>query len=668
MTVHQSTSSNQNKVMQHEMMRCVINGQGEIIFASPALIWTLGGITSDIIASEVGNFLHVLSGENNVPSDITKITSGFYETSLQRKNRDPLVLDSRIDNIRLPDGRHYVVFWLDPNHGISTISNDSEQSENYASTAYELASIANKFVKNQQYVSLEAQADLLKQTSNLSMTNLGTISNDDGELRHFLNLSNDLLAVYRKDSSFVRVNYAFNRILGYEDEDLKQIPFIDLIHPEDREFVCIEMNKLMGLNESKEKRLDFQCRARCKDGGYRWIDWIQKSSGDHIYIIGSDVTGRKQHEAELQYREKQLSEAQKIGRMGHWYWVVRDDHIDWSDNLFNIFGVKKSEFEPSINNLRGLMGKKDANKIIQSFRKSIMNAIDCVLEFKINVKNNEVRYIRCEGRCKIEETTGKVKALFGIMQDITENKQHEEALHQAKNAAETAYASKTRFLANMSHELRTPLNAIIGFSEMMQQQLLGPVGNERYLDYISGIHESGEHLLNLINDILDMSKIEVGKYELEIEEFNLTKLIQLAIHMVETRANDGNIRLLAPDLPENLTIKADRRAIMQVVLNLLSNAVKFTPDNGEVSISCNKIDDEIHLSISDTGVGIPEEKIDLVVLPFEQVSSAMTRDHEGTGLGLAITQDLVKLHEGKLTIKSIVGTGTTVTVILPQTF
>src|SRR5690606_30075792 len=177
--------------------------------------------------------------------------------------------------------------------------------------------------------------------------------------------------------------------------------------------------------------------------------------------------------------------------------------------------------------------------------------------------------IHCEGRCKTDPASGKVKALFGVMQDITERKCHERALNEAKEAAETAYASKTRFLANMSHELRTPLNAIIGFSQMMQQQLLGPLGNERYVEYISGIRESGEHLLNLINDILDMSKIEVGKYELEIEDFNLSKLVQLAVHMIETRAHEGNIRLIADQVPENITIRADRRAIMQIMLNLM---------------------------------------------------------------------------------------------------
>ncbi|MBL1148445.1 MAG: PAS domain S-box protein [Pseudomonadota bacterium] len=651
-----------------EMMRCVVDETGEVVFASPALSWHLGSNTSEILSRPIDKIIHILSGDSGVPQNIIDIQSGFYDTALQRKGRDPLLVQSRIDNIHLPDGRRFVVFWVDPDQNAAAVAQGAELLSGYESTALELANIASRFVSRKR-INQHMHRKLVRETSGLSIPRIGHISQDDGELRHFLNLSNDLLAVYRRDGSFVRVNYAFNRVLGYTDDDLRQIPFIDMIHPEDREYVCVEMNKLTALDDFEEKRVDFQARARCKDRGWRWIEWIQKSIGGHIYIIGSDITDRKQHEAELRLQEQQLSEAQKIGRMGHWYWVVKDSHIDWSDNLYEIFGVKRGEFEPSLKNIKTLMPDEDAQQILRVFRQSIRDASDCVLEFRIRMgPMKELRYIHCEGRCKTDPKSGKVKALFGIMQDITERKCHERALNEAKEAAETAYASKTRFLANMSHELRTPLNAIIGFSQMMQQQLLGPLGNERYVEYISGIRESGEHLLNLINDILDMSKIEVGKYELEIEDFNLSKLVQLAVHMIETRAHEGNIRLIADQVPENITIRADRRAIMQIMLNLMSNAVKFTANDGEVEISCKQGEQLVVITVRDTGYGIPEDKINLVTLPFEQVKSAMTRDHEGSGLGLAITKELVEMHSGTLTIKSKVGEGTSVTVLLPQNY
>ena len=252
------------------------------------------------------------------------------------------------------------------------------------------------------------------------------------------------------------------------------------------------------------------------------------------------------------------------------------------------------------------------------------------------------------------------------MQDITERTLHEKALREAKEAAESAYASKTRFLANMSHELRTPLNAIIGFSEMMQRQLLGPVGNARYLEYIGGIRQSGEHLLDLINDILDMSKIEIGKYELYTEELNVGKIIRLAVHMVEGRAHEALVKLVANDIPDDIQITADRRAYMQVLLNLLSNAIKFTEPGGTVEIRCFRQMGGVAITVADTGIGIPKDKIGVVTMPFEQVSSEFTRNHEGSGLGLAITKDLIELHGGMLDIESEVGVGTTVTVLMPD--
>jgi two-component system cell cycle sensor histidine kinase PleC len=217
----------------------------------------------------------------------------------------------------------------------------------------------------------------------------------------------------------------------------------------------------------------------------------------------------------------------------------------------------------------------------------------------------------------------------------------------------------------MSHELRTPLNAIIGFSEMMQRQLLGPIGTEKYIDYIAGIRESGEHLLDLISDILDMSKIEAGKYELDLEEMNAVKILRLALHMMEGRAEDAKIKISLDTRKEDMLIVADRRALMQILLNILSNAVKFTNPGGLVRIECTERPDYLSIRISDNGIGIPPNKLKHVTRPFEQAASHYTREHEGTGLGLAITKDLVELHGGSLHIDSTLGVGTTVTVRLP---
>jgi two-component system cell cycle sensor histidine kinase PleC len=201
---------------------------------------------------------------------------------------------------------------------------------------------------------------------------------------------------------------------------------------------------------------------------------------------------------------------------------------------------------------------------------------------------------------------------------------------------------------------------------MIQRQLLGPVGNARYLEYVGGIRESGEHLLDMINDILDMSKIEIGKYELYLEEINVGKIIRLAVHMIEGRAHEAQVHLITEDLPEDIQTVADRRALMQILLNLLSNAVKFTNAGGSVEIKCQCELGGVAIVVSDTGIGIPKDKIGVVTMPFEQLASELTRRHEGSGLGLAITKDLIELHGGTLEIESELGIGTSVTVLLPK--
>ena len=312
-----------------------------------------------------------------------------------------------------------------------------------------------------------------------------------------------------------------------------------------------------------------------------------------------------------------------------------------------------------------MVHKRDIDRVNQAFQRAVIEQNDYDMEFRIQPPQGDIRYIRCEGRCAVD-AQGEVVALYGIMQDMTERMLYERELKEAKDAAERAYAAKSQFLANMSHELRTPLNAIIGFSEMIQRQLLGPIGTPQYMEYIQGIRESGEHLLDLINDILDMSKIEAGKYELALEELQVDKLTRLALHMMEGRAMESGITLsLMGTVNEDLRIVADRRAFLQIMLNLLSNAIKFTREKGLVSVECTERPDSIVLKVVDTGIGIPANKLASITRPFEQVSTDYAREHQGSGLGLAITKELVEIHGGTLQIESTLDVGTTVTIRLP---
>ena len=235
---------------------------------------------------------------------------------------------------------------------------------------------------------------------------------------------------------------------------------------------------------------------------------------------------------------------------------------------------------------------------------------------------------------------------------------------EEKTRAEEANQAKSKFLSNMSHELRTPLNAIIGFSEIMEAAMFGPLGAEKYNEYSRDIRESGEYLLDVINDILDMSKIEAGGIRLTPEEIDLDSVLADCMRVVWQRANEKHLTLQSRVAPA-IGLKADRRSLKQITLNLLSNAVKFTPDGGAVSVRGHVRAGKVTIAIEDSGIGIPKDALYKLGRPFEQVESQLTKRHQGSGLGLAIAKSLTELHGGAMRIHSRLGKGTMVVVRLP---
>jgi signal transduction histidine kinase len=239
-------------------------------------------------------------------------------------------------------------------------------------------------------------------------------------------------------------------------------------------------------------------------------------------------------------------------------------------------------------------------------------------------------------------------------------------LRLAKEQAEVASRTKSQFLANMSHELRTPLNAIIGFAEVIEREFFGPVGVLQYASYAADIHRSGQHLLSLINDILDLSKVEAGRFEIVEQDFTLAETIDEAKRLLEIRAQKAGLAISSEIAVDIGRVYADRKLISQALLNLLSNAVKFTPTGGQVRISARRESEgDLILSIADTGIGMAPEEIPRALEPFGQIDGTLARRYDGTGLGLTITKAFIEMHGGLLTLDSEKGRGTTATIRLP---
>ena len=288
-------------------------------------------------------------------------------------------------------------------------------------------------------------------------------------------------------------------------------------------------------------------------------------------------------------------------------------------------------------------------------------------------ERSQVDFIWVEMRCRpLDQDLGRDSSreaeVVGVMRDITDRKLQEQALDQARSAAEAADAAKTRFLATMSHELRTPLNAIIGFSEMIAQEQTLMLGAAQRKEYAQLINDSGQHLLSVVNGILDMSKMESGNFEIASEPFAPRASLMHCCNLLALKARENGIDLIT-DAPQDLPVMTgDPRAFKQIVLNLVANAIKFTERGGQVTVSAAASASQLTLRISDTGVGIAPDDLKRIGAPFFQCGKTYERRHEGTGLGLSIVKSLVALHLGDLTVQSRLGEGTAVTVKLPLVY
>lgn len=383
-----------------------------------------------------------------------------------------------------------------------------------------------------------------------------------------------------------------------------------------------------------------------------------------VVMIGADIRWKKELGKELRLKEELLKESQALSRTGSFRWDIKTGRCLWSEEEYHLLGINPGQITPSFDLFRSLIYSED----VANFDKALTEAHKNILPFHIDMRmrrrdTNELIWVRCQGRTEYDDY-GNALFMYVTTQDITELRRAEQSLIYTKNEALKSSQAKSEFLAQMSHEIRTPMNAIMGMAELLKETKLD--ADQMY--YVNIFCKAGEVLMSLINDILDLSKIEAGEVSIENIPFELKKLIVDLEEMMKTRAHEKGLACtcdIAPDVSPHLM--GDPNKLRQVLINLVGNSIKFT-NKGTVRMSIRKNPskkDMLLVSITDTGIGIPEEKQHLIFQKFSQADSSITRKYGGTGLGLAISKSLVELMGGQIWFKSKPGTGTTFFFTIP---
>lgn len=405
-----------------------------------------------------------------------------------------------------------------------------------------------------------------------------------------------------------------------------------------------------------------------KNGESYWdlasISPLRDESGEinHYMKVSADITEYKYLLNDLQRSEKRRTKAQKIAKMGDWELDIKENMFYVSPEFFLLCGLAPGDSKSIARDvfINTVVHPEDRGIVNYTLDKAIDNEYRYELESRICMPDGKEKIVYAEGEFNTNEMT-----LTGTIQDITEQKKVEIAILEAKQVAEYANAAKSEFLANMSHELRTPLNSIIGFSEMLTAGIPGKM-NEKQIEFAEDIYASGNHLLNIINDILDLSKIEAAQIDLCINTFSIYSLVTNSTMFFKEKMAKNNL-VLVEELEDNLPeVTADERRIKQVLVNLLSNAIKFTPEGGKITLRAGMTNKgAIFIAVEDSGEGIREEDIGKLFKPFAQLESAYHKKHQGTGLGLALCKKIIELHGGTIDLKSTYGRGSCFTICLP---
>ena len=466
------------------------------------------------------------------------------------------------------------------------------------------------------------------------------------------------VVVIDRQGRIVELNPAMQRIFGYAPEELLGAN-ISMLMPESHS--RNHDNYLRRYAETGKNRIigrSLEMPARRKDGSVfpLEITVTEIRVGDDPHFVGvlRDITERKEVEKALEKERGLLREAQEIARLGNWEIAGKDGSIYWSPVVYEIFGQDPEVFRPTIANFYATVHPDDLDALQQHIaRARETGTYDMV--HRIVRPDGEVRHVHERARFE-PAADGTTRFAVGIVQDVTD-------MVRAKEQAEAASRAKSDFLSSMSHELRTPLNAIMGFAQVLE---IDEGLSEDQLDSVHTIRRSGQHLLQLINEILDLARIESGRLELSIEEVGIAELFAESGALITPLAADRNIAVQFARKPSAIAVRGDRTRLNQVLVNLLSNAVKYNRQSGSIVVSAlPRGAGTIRISVADTGHGIPAEKLGQLFTPFNRLG-AESSDVEGTGIGLGIARRLIEGMGGHIGVESRVGAGTTFWIELPM--
>jgi PAS domain S-box-containing protein len=456
----------------------------------------------------------------------------------------------------------------------------------------------------------------------------------------------------------IKVNSAFCQMLGYTEPELLQLRIADVSYPEDmsknQELITLALTGQIPFYQMEKRYLS-------KEGQIVWghlaasIFFDETGQPTHFLAKIEDITNRKQTEEALRKSEAMLVRAQEIAHLGIWEWNLAEDKQIWSDENYRLLGHEPHAIEPALENFLNQVYPEDRDLIMKTAQRFISGSLVTAQthKFRIIRPDHTERIMELTAQCDFDEQ-GQPIRILGTMLDITERNQIEAALTQAKIAADVANQAKSEFLANMSHEIRTPLNAVIGFSELLSTQLT----DSKSQSYLSSIQTAGKALLTLINDILDLSKIEAGRLEIQLEPTDLTLIINELKQLFSLKITEKGLDFIVEvDRTLPTTLLLDEIRLRQVLLNLIGNAVKFTEQGYiKLSVHCNKTSDfnklDLTIAVADTGIGIPQDQQEKIFAAFQQQDGQSNRKYGGTGLGLAITKRLTEMMHGKISVYS----------------